>query len=302
MTAVGSTTGNYYGALRDVASDGTAETDIPDPLPEGYLHHLPSEVLAIVLHYLTTAARIPFCDAGDRLRLTRMTRRLDGLCEARLSLSCVCREWRAALGDESGAAAWTSALFGLKAAPGWVPPFAADATRPAERDFARRRVALRRASNTTVPGIDHGDKNPDKYGVNDRLQPEHLVGLKWPLQVTSIRVIPSSAEVDRVLGERGRLEQIRARERITFVIETLTTWFPRRRRPVLRGRSAADARNRRGAQVREKEDLVPEAAALRSRAAQDLLVLPAAGRPRAVLDLWGPARVNILFRGTATKI
>ena len=76
MTAVGSTTGNYYGALRDVASDGTAETDIPDPLPEGYLHHLPSEVLAIVLHYLTTAARIPFCDAGDRLRLTRMTRRL----------------------------------------------------------------------------------------------------------------------------------------------------------------------------------------------------------------------------------
>ena len=34
MTAVGSTTGNYYGALRDVASDGTAETDIPDPLPD----------------------------------------------------------------------------------------------------------------------------------------------------------------------------------------------------------------------------------------------------------------------------
>ena len=76
MTAVRSTTGNYYGALRDDASDGTAKTDIPDPLPEGYLHHLPSEVLAIVLHYLTTAARIPFCDAGDRLRLTRMTRRL----------------------------------------------------------------------------------------------------------------------------------------------------------------------------------------------------------------------------------
>jgi hypothetical protein len=31
MTAVRSTTGNYYGALRDDASDGTAETDIPDP-------------------------------------------------------------------------------------------------------------------------------------------------------------------------------------------------------------------------------------------------------------------------------
>ena len=79
MQAGRAITGNYYGALRNDASDGTAETDIPesDPDPEGYLHHLPSEVLAIVLHYLTTAARIPFCDAGDRLRLTRMTRRLD---------------------------------------------------------------------------------------------------------------------------------------------------------------------------------------------------------------------------------
>ena len=37
MTAVRSTTGNYYGALRDDASDGTAETDIPDPDPEALL-------------------------------------------------------------------------------------------------------------------------------------------------------------------------------------------------------------------------------------------------------------------------
>ena len=136
MTAVGSTTGNYYGALRDVASDGTAETDIPDPDPEALrsedsplhhedspLHHLPSEVLAVVLQYLTTAAPFLWCNSGDRLRLTR-----------------------------------------------------------------------------------------------------------------------------------------------------------------------------------KKENLVSAAAAPRSRPAQDLLVLPAAGRPRAVLDLWGPARVNILLRGTATKI
>ena len=166
MQAGRATTGNYYGALRTDASDGTAETDIPDPLPEGYLHHLPSEVLAIVLHYLTTAARIPFCDAGDRLRLTRMT-----------------------------------------------------------QSFVR------------LP----------------RLR-------------------------SRLRGVRPRLPG------------------PRRRRPVLRGRSAADARNRRGAQVRESEDLVSAAAAPRSRPAQDLLVLPAAGRPRAVLDLWRSARVVLLLR------
>ena len=80
MTAVRSTTGNYYGALRDDASDGTAETDIPDPDPEALseaspLHHLPSEVLAVVLQYLTTAAPFLWCNSGDRLRLTRMTRR-----------------------------------------------------------------------------------------------------------------------------------------------------------------------------------------------------------------------------------
>ena len=82
MTAVRSTTGNYYGALRDDASDGTAETDIPDPDPEALrsedspLHHLPSEVLAVVLQYLTTAAPFLWCNSGDRLRLTRMTQRL----------------------------------------------------------------------------------------------------------------------------------------------------------------------------------------------------------------------------------
>ena len=79
MTAVRSTTGNYYGALRDDASDGTAETDIPDPDPEALsearlaspLHHLPSEVLAVVLQYLTTAAPFLWCNSGDRLRLIR---------------------------------------------------------------------------------------------------------------------------------------------------------------------------------------------------------------------------------------
>ena len=96
MTAVRSTTGNYYGALRDDASDGTAETDIPDPDPEALseaspLHHLPSEVLAVVLQYLTTAAPFLWCNSGDRLRLTRMTRRLDGLCEALVQLAKLTR-------------------------------------------------------------------------------------------------------------------------------------------------------------------------------------------------------------------
>ena len=71
MTAVRSTTGNYYGALRTDASDDTAETDIPDPLqalPEGYLHHLPSEVLAIVLHYLRETEGLVSAAAAPRSR------------------------------------------------------------------------------------------------------------------------------------------------------------------------------------------------------------------------------------------
>ena len=97
MQAGRATTGNYYGALRTDASDGTAETDIPDPDPEALrsedspLHHLPSEVLAVVLQYLTTAAPFLWCNSGDRLRLTRMTRRLDGLCEAMVSAAAAPR-------------------------------------------------------------------------------------------------------------------------------------------------------------------------------------------------------------------
>ena len=44
MQAGRATTVNYYGLLRDDASDGTAETESPDAL----IHHLPSEVLAVV--------------------------------------------------------------------------------------------------------------------------------------------------------------------------------------------------------------------------------------------------------------
>jgi len=46
MQAGRATTVNYYGLLRDDASDGTAETESPDAL----IRHLPSEVLAVVLH------------------------------------------------------------------------------------------------------------------------------------------------------------------------------------------------------------------------------------------------------------
>ena len=61
MTAVGSTTGNYYGALPVRAMARPRR-----PLSPSISTTCP-KVLAIVLHYLTTAAH---SYAGDRLRLT----------------------------------------------------------------------------------------------------------------------------------------------------------------------------------------------------------------------------------------
>ena len=64
MTAVRSTTGNYYGALRDDASDGTAETDIPDPDPEALRSDINAQFRLNGTLCFISAGVVPFMKSG----------------------------------------------------------------------------------------------------------------------------------------------------------------------------------------------------------------------------------------------